>query len=447
MTSENFRVQAALLYDTKPQVDFQQFMMWFAEMAQSHGLPGPYMLLPGAGGLDCLCFAGDGLNVEISIQGQPLDKAAFALALRAPILRQKNFDFGAVVETHQAAIVITVSDGELPMSPEAQEMLTEGGAIDGVDPLAKLKVLHLALQGINTMTRAKMIDFCPSQMLLTVPELVAVSHMGLPVPLLYHPFPVRNTPAEDGTTREGMAAIHAPRLIGTEIELEAIPTGMPLQTRLDLLSALIARKLDGTVLLKHGESVELTPLPKPWGGEGHNNTYRVWLRHEEGSEENGPVRVIASFDTRAPLPKTSVPTGGHQAFQDRIARLKSPETPKTNDFDEVEAPPSLYSETEEELRERVQDAIGIGGGGVSTETRRGFGPSKLLLIGGAVGVYFLVMFASEGPSKFFGSGSDAQGLMSLLLGGSSPLEAEEVSSGEITSNLRTFTHQAFGVRN
>lgn len=438
MTNEIFDVQAALLYEAVPELDTAQFMMWFSDWARDHGVPGPFMMLPGATIAGRLCFAGSGVHVTITGQDEPLEKDAFQLALRAPILKQKKFDFEGAIDSHTAAIVITVGDGETPMPPQARQLMAENGIVDAADPLLKLTILHLALQGINTMTRAKLIDFCPSQSLLTVPEVVATSHLSLPVPLLFHPFPVRNAPAEDGSPRKGLAAIHAPRLIGTELELEAIPADMPLQTRLGLLSSLISQKLDGAIDLAHGETVLLEATP---ASSAVDTAARLWIRHEEGSTDSGPVRVIASFDTEVAPPEISVPADGHQSFQDRIARLKQRGPGSEPHLGIGSSPePNVYAESEEDLRARVQDTIG-GAGPVGHETggTRGFGLSKVLAIAAAAGCYLIFTFMSDAN----GNGGEPVSLVAQLLSAPEPVTTEPINTGETTSRLRSLTEEAF----
>jgi len=432
MTRDVSDVQAALLYDAVPQVDMQRFMAWFAELAQSHGLPGPYTRVPTTQEPESFAFAGHGVTVSIALNTQPLSKKAFALSLRAPILKQKTFDFKAAIENHTAGIVITVADGDILIPRHLRQDMAAKGALDAVDRLVKLKILHVALQAINSMTRAKVIDFCPSQSLLTVPELMAVSHMGLPVPLLFHPFPVRNAPHADGHPRRGMAAIHAPLLIGTELELEAIPHDLPLQASLGLLSELIMQKLDGQISLEDGETVVLNPS-LPGARESDGAAFRLWIRHEDGATQDGPKRVIASFDTRASQPDTKAPTGGHQAFQDRIARLKQRGHGSVSELGSDHTPASdghIYKESADDLRERVQDTIGMTASG-ETETRRsgGFGVSKFVAVAGAVGCYFIFTQVGGEDGSVFRTQTEAGSLVAELLSGPAPISISRVSAG------------------
>lgn len=428
MTQDVFEVQAALLYEDAPNLDVDGFKDRFDTSARDQGFHGPFETVPISEGTGSFAFSGHGVCVTVMFHTQSLDKEAFALALRAPILKHKEFDFAAAIDNHEAAIVITVADPRKPMSAKTRQELSDNGEVEVEDAVSKLTLLHLVLQEVAAMTSPLMIDFCPSQSLLTTQELAAVSHMGLPVPLLFHPFPIRNAPAKDGRARKGMAAIHAPRLVGTELELEAIPNDVPLHNSLHMLASLMSQKLDGSIELKHGESVLLKSAPSDH--EVSNDTlddHRLWIRHEDGATETSPTRVVASFDTRAPLPETTVPTGGHQAFQDRIARLKTrgPE-PNADSQSSFSSETALYSESAEELRERVQDAIGTSA--VSATSTRGgarFGISKVLALVGVVGCFFLVAQVTGGISELTESDNGSGSLIAQILLSPSPSTAND----------------------
>lgn len=382
MTEEFFDVQAALLFDAAPQVDFPKLMTWFSARAQDQGVPAAFKVLSGASDETTLCFAGNDVHATVTVQKTPLDAASFALPLRSPMLKHKKFDFKAAIARHQGAIVITVGDGETLLPVDARKRMAEADVVRPADPMTKLTVLHMLMQGVAGMHRPSMVDFCPSQSLLCPQELAMVSMKGLPIPILFHPFPVSNGRDPEGNPRYGMAAIHAPRLIGTELELEAVPRNMPIATRINLLSALIEKKRDGSLPLNHGDQLQ--------SDDGRHQ----WVRHEAGSQEDGPLRVIVSFDTAAPEQAPSEKVDAQATFQERIARLKARSV--SGDPRGVGAGSAVLPEagcpqleTEEELRERIQDTLNPNGG-LPKRSPLAAGPFRLVAVVAVLGLFFVL---------------------------------------------------------
>jgi hypothetical protein len=302
------------------------------ELAGHHGLPGPYEVDPDKA--QSLRMRGQGAQIDVSIQDQPLDDADFAVALRAPILKIKKFDFKAAVAEHRAAVVITVTSDEANAEQDTDTP---------ADAFVKLTLLHLALQQSAAFASPLMVDFRPSQSLLSPEEFATVATLGLPVPILFHPFPVGNGKTASGKPRRGMAAIHAPMLIGAELELEAIPFDMKMPTRIAFLSDLVALKLDRHAALAHGDCLK-APDGRP-----------VWVRHVEGATTNEPHRIIVSFDTQAPEIRSTLQIRDQTSFQERVERLKARAQPGLDAG--TPTPQPVFQESEDDLRARVQETI------------------------------------------------------------------------------------------
>ncbi|MEM1073439.1 MAG: hypothetical protein AAF665_07400 [Pseudomonadota bacterium] len=431
MAQDFFDVQAALLFNARPQVDEQVFRAWFVELARDHGLAGSFSVMPGVAGPGSIWIAGGGIHATISIQNKPLDPKAFELPLKSPILRHRKFDFKGAIAAHTAAIVIQVGDGELSMPAAQRQLMGDEGIVDAADPILKLQVLHLVAQGLTTMCRPTMIDFCPSQLLLTPPEMAMVSSMALPIPILFHPFPVGNGRDEMGVPRTGMAAIHAPMLIGAELELEAVPEDMSVAARIDLLASLITDHRAGNVSLEHGDVLELL------GGR------EQWVRHEASGAADGHLRIIVSFDTQpseqsAASKKKSM--DGHRAFQDRIAKLKSksaqakiPLHAAVRPAAETEA--GLSGETQEELRERIQDTISPGGTGTSGVASAG-GSFKLLFAVLVIGLFVFLIPGEDMNDLISGQLSSVSALMSDFGGGSVASAASDGDNHQIVNTVK-----------
>ncbi len=377
MAEEFFDVQAALLYDEMPAIDLGTFADWFIGLAQDYGLPGTYEVLAGATNETMLTLAGAGLHVTVTVQSTPCDPSEFALALRAPILRHKKFDFKAAIRAHQSAVVITVGDGETPLPVDVREKMAMAGVVQPSDPTLKLSVLHVLMQCMAMANRPTMVSFCPSQSLLCPQELAAVSGRALPYPILFHPFPFSNGKTDDGQPRIGMAAIHAARLIGAELELENIPTEMPVATRINLLATLIQNKRSGSLALADGDGLQ------------PDGEHTLIVRHEPGSTEDGPHRIVATFVDPPAQAGASGDPKGHQDFQDRIARLKERGV-QTGEMTTPSVPLGGESaESPDDLRARVQETISPGGHGPVSS---GFlsGPIKLVVIAAFLGFFFVL---------------------------------------------------------
>ncbi|WP_227267812.1 hypothetical protein [Roseobacter weihaiensis] len=433
MTEDFFDVQAALLFDAAPQVDFPKLMAELTGWARGQDVPATFTMLPGASDENTLCIAGNGVHATVSLQKTPLDAANFALPLRSPMLRHKKFDFKAAIARHQAAIVITVGDGETPLPAAARQMMSEAGVVHPADPVTKLTVLHMLLQGVAAIHRPSMVDFCPSQSLLCPQELALVATKRLPIPILFHPFPVGNGRDAEGNPRHGMAAIHAPRLIGTELELEAVPQDMPIATRINLLCTLIEKKRDGSLPLNHGDQLQ--------SDDGRHQ----WVRHEAGSREDGPVRVIVSFDTTAPEPARPEQVDAQVAFHERIARLKARAV--SGDPGGVGAGPAVRPEaggtrleTEQELRERIQDTMEPNGG-LPKRSKLAAGPFKLVAAVAVLGLFFVLGPTAEMSQMVSSQKRSISALMETLGGAQGATTAAPANGttsivGSIESGMR-----------
>lgn len=373
MTFDVFDARATLLYAEAPGLDFEQLADRATDWCNATGLNEPFTALPAESDGASRCFVGNGVHIRITVHSQPLDPVSFALPLRSPLLKHKDFDFAHAIETHGAAIEITVGDGETPVPLDACESMANDAAANGAHPFAKLGALQMALQVLAQYLPPLMVEFGPSQSLLSPQEVAAVSDLPLPIPILIHPFPFsQKTP--EGKIRPGMAAIHAQHLIGAELELEAIPADMPMENRISTLATLVKMKMEDSAALSHGDSLETDD------GE------TVWIRYEEGSIEGGPPRIIVSFDTPAPA---QAPAQRQKSFQDRVAHLKKSSRdgmqPDTSSTEALPDDAQVYQESEEELRARVQATISPNEG--RSGGRQRMGSPVFLLVLAAVGVY------------------------------------------------------------
>ncbi len=340
MSNTFFDVQSALLYNEAPQIDAKWLEERLCAQAERHGLPGPIAVLPGLTNAREFAFAGCGVHVMMAVHTQPLQQDAFALQLSAPIRKLKTCDFETIIKTHKQAIVINVGDGELPTPVETRHLMAEMGIGEPADPLIKLTVLHLVIQAIAELQAPLMTDFLPSQSLLSPEELAAVADMGLPVPILFHPYPVDGGKDASGALRLGMMAIHSEHLIGKVMELEAVPEGVDTATMINLMASLIMEHRKGTLPLEHGDVLQ------------ESEGLALYIRHEAPAKPGEALRLIASFDTPAsgPAPVAEPPAPqpepaialqqpasdvapapasdpGQSAFQDRIAKLKAKAVP------------------------------------------------------------------------------------------------------------------------
>ena len=381
MTFDVFDAQASLLYAEAPDLDFEQFVEQAADWCAAACLSESYAALPDVSSGASRCFVGNGFHIWITVAHEPIDAVAFALPLRSPLLKYKNFDFQDAIDTHHSVVQITVGDGETPALPNSSQPADDAAGTRSAQPFAKMSALQMTMQILAQAHPPLMADFGPSQLLLTPHDIAAVADQHLPVPILIHPFPFRQKTA-DGGMRRGMAAIHAQRLIGAELELEAIPAEMPIKARINTLSQLVKLKMEDIVSLSHGDSLETD--------EGQ----MVWIRHEEGSIENGPPRIVVSFNE--PTPVQTAPQS-QQSFHDRVAKLKNNSSTGTqNDMPAAEKLPEdaqVFQESEEELRARVQATISPDLG--RTKSGRRFGSPVYLLMLAVVGGYFFLTNSEE----------------------------------------------------
>lgn len=389
-----FDVQTALLYPELPRVDLEGAIAFLDERLREEGLQGQFSRLNGLCGNGQLCLAGYGMHLTVTVHDEPLKPEAFEMALKAPILKTKKFDFHAAIAQHKAGIVITVGDGEVPMPADVRHTMQDAGVMEMADPEHKLMALHILLQAIAVQSPPLLIDFCPSQTLLTYQELACVNGFAFPVPILFHPFPFRKGTDEEGRPRQCIEAIHAQMLIGASLELEAIPYDMDLATIMNYLSTYIIEKRAGNMPLAHGDQLD--------SGDGRVQ----YVRHE--ATNDGGTKIIISFDTEAPegsvQPKASQQSEGQAAFNQRVARLKA-KAPNAAEIPQGVASipdptPQLgaYAEGADELRSRVRDTIGMGSESAARSSMMK-GPMKLIGAFTLMGLMFAFLGETETTSS------------------------------------------------
>lgn len=411
MTFNVSHVQAALLYAGKPEVDFDRFEEQVAAWCNRQGEPDTFAVWPLGTSSETRCFVGNGVHIYLNIRPQPIDSENFALPLRSPMLRHKALDFQQAIAAHSAAIVISVGDGETPDADATPNATPTDASPQAGRPFAKVAALQMAMQVLVDLYPPLMVDFGPSQSLLSPAEVVAVADERLPVPILIHPFPFR-IKRPDGEIRRGMAAIHAQHLIGAELELEGIPDHMHMADRIDTLTALIRLKMDDVISLSHGENLETD------SGEA------VWIRHEEGSIEDGPPRISVSFINPEESAVTQT-TDARTSFKGRLSNLKPGPKPATHERS-ADAPDNavIYSESSAELLERVQDTMAAA---PRSEDRKRTGSTVVLLLLTIAGGYLFVAQTNL----------DIAGIMATLTDGLSGPAASEIAAERIPNTNGT----------
>ena len=300
MTNTMFDVQAAMLYARPQEFDFAELTTAIHKRAAMTGVRCELELLEGLTGKHILALGGGGVHVTISLRSDPCDARAFSLALQSPIRKMKSFDFEGTIASHTAAIVINIGDGDTPMPLDARKMMAEMAGMNGADPIEKLMMLQLVMQTIIEETPPLMIDFCPSQTLLSPVEYEAVADLALPVPILFHPLiEVGGTSAQDKPLLR-MTALHSQFLTEQVLVLDGAPSDMNPGLMINILSTLIIENRAGNLTFDHDTVIDL--------GEGLAVQFL-----EEAPNPGEPPRVIARlvdpdgpFETH-PRPETNVP--------------------------------------------------------------------------------------------------------------------------------------------
>ncbi|MEE4187046.1 MAG: hypothetical protein V2I76_01180, partial [Roseobacter sp.] len=303
-------MQASLLYEVEPAIQFHALFEAFCARATDLGLSGSFQILKDASDDRTLALSGTGLHALITLRTTPCDISDFEVALRAPILKFKPFDSKAAIAAHSAALVISVGDGEKPRPFHQREALRSAG-VKPAELTHKLALLHVLMNCLVDHSPPTVINFSPTQLLLSPDEFQAVADTLLPLPILFHPYPIIDGKDANGMLRMGMVAIHAQHLIGAELALENAPQAVDVGSQISLLAKLIAQKRSGNLSLNDGELVE--PAGK----------LVLRVRHAQSDAPDASHRIIARFEDGVPDKPNARGPQGQQAFQDRIARLKT----------------------------------------------------------------------------------------------------------------------------
>jgi hypothetical protein len=139
------------------------------------------------------------------------------------------------------------------------------------------------------------------------------------------------------------------------------------------------------------------------------------VRHEKGSGEDGPKRIVAAYDGPPARPDNALSGQNQTSFQERIERLKTRARPDvmTND---LHVPPvgGGGTDTEEELRARVRDTLNPDAG---FTPRSGLmkGPMKLVIAMSLLCGFFLFGPTSQISDMVTDKGSTIQSVKNLLV--------------------------------
>lgn len=257
MTYKMFDVQAALLYARAKTVDFAELTTAIHKRAAWTGVACELELLEGLTGAHILTLGGGGLHVTVSLRADPCDSAAFSMALKSPIRKMKSFDFEGTIASHEAAIVVNVGDGDTPMPVEAREMMADMAGMAGTDPIQKLMILQLVMQTLIELIPPLMVDFCPSQSLLSPVEFEAVKDMALPVPILFHPLLEVGGASQKDKPLLRMTALHSQLLVDKLLVLDGADANMNPGLMINIIATLIIEHRAGNLPFEHDDVVQL----------------------------------------------------------------------------------------------------------------------------------------------------------------------------------------------
>lgn len=301
MAHEMFDVQAALLYGAVRRLDLEKLAQYLCDRAAEH--PG---LLPNLKAMpvsteDFFLLAGDGLHVTLRFQDEPCAKGLFDTQLASPLKHLRRFDYGALIDAHQAAIIVNVGDGETLMSAENRQMMAGMTGQSGQDPLYKLATLHAVLQAVTKMARPIVVDFCPTMTLLRPEEYEGLADDALPIQMLFHPYPESRPAGPDGIERMDITAFRSDALIGKTLVLSDMPLGVSYEAVQKTLTLLIEGKFTGLLALDHGDVVRLT------------ETGPLYVRHDAD-------QIIASV---LPPQPQSTASPEQESFKARLAGIEA----------------------------------------------------------------------------------------------------------------------------
>ena len=332
-------IQSALLFE-RPVANLDAIMRGFLNVEAARGLdyniveakPGTFYRLYGAGEL----------MITLEYIAGPAKSDVFKPAMSSAITRIFCPDMGERLMRHKSHILIGVSDGVLPSTPDIDRMLAQIGYQKPSATLPKflrrLDTCALLSRIAMDEARAIAVHWTQSDQLIPGEMFDTLAAGSAPGPLHIHPYLYGGGENAGGKALAGIRTFGAAHFIDREIRIE--PSELPWAANFETILAFlrVATTTNGYVI----------PDNDTFGPEDHSLSYRV--RHLEATSDD-----VALYELTPLLYR-------EYGFQ-------SPDyVPRERTFDDRTAPAELMPEARDERQELLDEwqekramAEGIGG--------------------------------------------------------------------------------------
>ena len=316
-TPDIYNLDATALFYARPVLDRSKLISFLHE--QLGGDANRHMQVSPLSQDDWWLLACKDFHIMISFADQHCDDQALRTAASSPVTSLQRFDYLQAVQSHKTHIKVEIGDGHAPLPPEARVIMQEFGGVNSCDPALKMRALQLGMQFISIHEGYLALFFGPSERLFSPEEFGEILHANTPIALLIHPVPTMPEIGPSGLEGYHLRLKNPGHLGGSAMELEGIPTAIPLATAVSLLSTLLGARAKGKVNLHHGK------VFKP------SQKVSLYVRETHGDETAPNGRIILSFwstmghDVPMPArPVTPTQTANENPASDRDAIQAKP---------------------------------------------------------------------------------------------------------------------------
>lgn len=272
-------IQSALLFDT-PVHHLESVMRSFLRIEAARGAL-EYNIVEAKPGAFYRLFGGGELMITLEYIAAPAKAEVFKPAMSSAITRIYCPDMGQRLMRHRSHILIGVSDGVIPSTPDIDRMLSQIGYQKPGATLSKflrrLDVAALLSRLAMDEVPASAVHWTQSDQLIPGEMFDTLAAGSAPGPLHIHPFLYGGGESADGKALAGIRTFGAAHFIDREIRIEPseLPWAANYQTILAFLA--VATTANGYVI----------PDGDTFGPEDHSLSYRV--RHIDATSDDGAL--------------------------------------------------------------------------------------------------------------------------------------------------------------
>lgn len=260
-------IQSALLFDT-PVRHLESVMRSFLRIEAARGAP-EYNIVEAKPGVFYRLFGGGELMITLEYIASPAKPEVFKPAMSSAITRIYCAEMGERLMRHKTHILIGVSEGAIPSTPDIDRMLSQIGYRKPGATLPKfirrLDVCALLSRLAMEDAPASVVHWTQSDQLIPGEMFDTLAAGSAPGPLHIHPYLYGGGESADGKPLAGIRTFGAAHFIDREIRIEPseLPWAANFQTIIAFLN--VATTANGYVI----------PDDDTFGPEDHSLSYRV----------------------------------------------------------------------------------------------------------------------------------------------------------------------------